>query len=422
MVQSEKDRAWTKITKEESLDLFAFWLPDEQLPDTKRDAIAMFAKKNWIYNQDEVKTALDTYSKWQEEEGEKPVLVAREIKEKEPLEKDLQRRKRRRTEETSSERKDGDDDDDDFDEKAGEKSNPNPETVLVRLDEMKSLRDQVQRLTLRMEQSDAGPPEAMDMHEDLRGEFPDSLLKCKKLTNGEKKRLVRQMPKYSSLPKVIDKTEGECLLKIKNSKVKAILTVTGPLAQRQHLQVLNLGMYARGLMRDNFIDADALNEVDRVLVAITTLACDNALGAMAHMRRVLLEELGLTEATLNRDVKDEFLFGEKELKVVDMNAKFDQQLRFRQNKNKPDNGFRPSYRGGRNRGRGRGRGGRGGQQFNPYKRNSFYSSSNNNNYNNNNNNNNSYRGGRGSYGRGSFGNKTGKYNKDFNPRNGVNNQ
>jgi hypothetical protein len=421
MVQSEKIRAWSKVSREESLDLFAYWLPDEELPDTKKDAIATFAKKNWIYNQDEVKTALEDYSKWQEEKGERPILLARENEEKEPLPKDLRSNKRRRTEETSfgREKKDGDDSDD-----ADGQPDSNLETGKDRFDEMKTLRDQVRLLTLRMEQSDAGPPSEVDLHEELRSEFPDSLLKCKKLTNGEKKRLVKNMPKYSCLPKVIDKTEGECLLKIKNSKVKTIMTVTGPLAQRQHLQMLNLGMYARGLLRDDYINADALNEVDRVLVAITTLACDNALGSMAHMRRVLLEELGLTEATLNRDVKDEYLFGEKELKVVDMNAKFDQQLRFRQNKNKTDGGFRPSNRGGsRNRGRGRFRGGRGGQQFNPYKRNSFYNNNNSSNsYNNNNNNNNSTYRGRGGYGRGSFGNKTGKYNKEFNPRNGVNNQ
>ena len=54
----------------------------------------------------------------------------------------------------------------------------------------------------------------------LRGEladvFPDSLLKVTKLSEGERKKLVKNMPKYSGLPKVIDKTEGDCIEKIKN--------------------------------------------------------------------------------------------------------------------------------------------------------------------------------------------------------------
>jgi hypothetical protein len=393
-------KEWGHVTKADALNLFAFWLPQSVPPRTKKAAISTFCEKGWVYSEDDVKTALTNYEIYLRNEDEEVTLPARES------DSTVTNRKRRRL----------DDSTDDGKGETPKELRPKPvqekemDTGTDQPQVLGSLQDQVLQLRSELEAMKVLHPGEQNLCDELASVFPDSLLKVSKLTKGERKKLVKNMPKYSCLPKVIDKTEGDCLEKVKNRKVKVAITQSWPLIQRQNLAMLQVGMYARTLLRAEFLDNEVVVEVDRALIAITAMAVDNARGNLAHMKKLLHEELGL-KSVLEKPDNEEVFFGKKELEIVSRHSEFDKQIRFRQNKNRPEGtGFQ--FR-GRPRGRGRFQGG--GQPFRPYQKNPFYGRGGGQGYS-------SYgRGngnrGRGSYGsRGSFGNKTGKYNNSFNPR------
>jgi hypothetical protein len=399
-------KSWQRVSKGMVLDLFAFWLPKQALPSTKKQAIEVFCEQEWEYVEKEVDTALAEYAVYRKNDDD--LVLEGKMSEFTPQPKG---KKRRRTTATSTPLSVVQE------EEEEDTRSPVQEEKEERKEEKKTgedfatLREQMRTMQLRIDamQSSSASGDA-NLCDELASVFPDSLLKVTKLTKGERKKLVSKMPKYSNLPKVIDKTEGDCLEKVKNRKVKTAIATSWPLIQRQNLMFMQLGMYGRTLLRSDTVDQQLMEELERVFTAVSALAVDNARGNLAHMKKLLHEELGL-RSVLEKQEGEEVFFGKADLEIVSRHSEFDRQIRFRQSKDKPYGGNRfQGGGGGKFRGRGRFRGG-GGQQFNPYKKNHFYGSG----------------GGRGSYnggnrgrgssrGRGSFGDKTGRYNKDFNPR------
>jgi hypothetical protein len=404
---SKMAKSWQRVSKGMVLDLFAFWLPKQALPSTKKQAIEVFCEQKWEYVEDEVETALAEYAIYRKNDDDEE--LEGKMSEFTPKQKS---KKRQRTgitagpltkipEEEEKSLSPIEEKEEEEEHKTEERSSEDYATLMTQMRAMQLRLDSIQP------SSSSGDQHLCD---ELAAVFPNSLLKVTKLTKGERKKLVKNMPKYSNLPKVIDKTEGDCLEKVKNRKVKTAIATSWPLIQRQNLMFMQLGMYGRTLLRSDTVDQQLMEELERVFVAVSGLAVDNARGNLAHMKKLLHEELGL-RSVLESKEGEEVFFGKKDLEIVSRHSEFDRQIRFRQSKDKPFGSSRfQGGGGGKFRGRGRFRGG-GGQQFNPYKKNHFYGN----------------RGGRGSYnggnrgsgssrGRGSFGNKTGRYNKEFNPQ------